>query len=73
MINQLIFHSRFHQRSVLGSVLVGLFLNGLENRASREVTTVANATKLFRVLKTGSYSKELRKDHKRLNDWAIVR
>lgn len=58
---------------MLWSVLARLFLNGLEKRVNHEVTTFANAIKLCRVLKTGAYSKELQKDRKRLNDWAIVR
>lgn len=53
-------------------MLVGPFLNGLEKRVNRELTAFANATKLFRVLKTEAYSKELQKDRKRQNDWAIV-
>lgn len=55
-----------------GVMLVGLSLNGLGKRVNHEVTVFTKATKLFRVLKTGAYSKELQKDHKRLNDWAIV-
>lgn len=54
-------------------MLAGLFSNGLEKRVNHKVTTFTNAIKLFRVLKTGAYSKELQKDHKRLNDWAMVR
>lgn len=53
-------------------MLVSLFLNGLEKRVNLEVTMLANVTKLFRVLKTRDYSKELQKDCKRLNDWEIV-
>lgn len=58
---------------MLGSVLVSLFLSGLEKRVNLEVTMLVNVTKLFRVLKTRDYSQELQKDCKRLNDWEIVR
>lgn len=58
---------------MLGSVLVSLFLSGLEKRVNLEVTMLVNVTKLFRVLKTWDYSQELQKDCKRLNDWEIVR
>lgn len=39
---------------------------------NHEVTAFANATKSFRALKRGAYSKELQEDRKRLNDWAIL-
>lgn len=58
---------RADSNPVPGSVLVNLFLDGLEKRMSHKVTMLANATELFR-----AYSKELKKDCKSLSDCAIV-
>lgn len=58
---------RADSNPVPGSVLVNLFLGGLEKKMSHKVAMLANATELFR-----AYSKVLKKDCKRLSDCAMV-
>ncbi|CAM4625917.1 unnamed protein product [Caretta caretta] len=58
------------QGSVLGPILLNLFINNLEKGVNSEVAKFAKDTKLLKIVKTKADCEELQKDLTKLSDWA---